>query len=137
MRQFAAQARVSFIPTARDFLIEVYSEGPITNPADLGCFVSMLNNAGKAPNGTQVLPSPTATNMLSQHLGIFTANSASQSDYFFNHSGGNYGFSSFMQGYPNLAAGFAIMVNLDDLKGQASGFYNEAIAALKRIYTLP
>jgi ATP-dependent helicase Lhr and Lhr-like helicase len=31
VRQFAAQARVSFIPTARDFLIEVYAEGPIVH----------------------------------------------------------------------------------------------------------
>jgi ATP-dependent Lhr-like helicase len=29
VRQFLAQARVSAIPTARDFLIEVYAEGPI------------------------------------------------------------------------------------------------------------
>ena len=31
VRQFAAQARVSAIPTARDFLIEVYQAGPVVH----------------------------------------------------------------------------------------------------------
>ena len=31
VRQFTAQARVSAIPTARDFLIEVYHEGPVVH----------------------------------------------------------------------------------------------------------
>ncbi|HTB79836.1 MAG TPA: serine hydrolase domain-containing protein [Opitutaceae bacterium] len=125
------------IPGLRNRYPELSAAGLYTNAGDLCCFVAMLNNAGKAPNGTQVLSSTTAKNMLAQQLGIFTANPATQTNYLFNHNGSNYGFSSFMQGYPNLGAGFAILVNLDDGASKASGFYNEAVAALKRIYSLP
>jgi len=96
----------------------------------------MLNNQGLI-DGHQVLASQQVSAMLSNQLGVFTSGQPGDQSFSFTHNGANYGFSANMQGYPNLRAGMAVMTNLDDGASQASAFYNEAFAALKRIYSLP
>ena len=117
-----------------------YPESPAaglyTTANDLGRFLVMLNNGGSV-GGTQVLDAQRVNAMLANQLGVFTAGAVGDQNFFWNHAGGNYGFSCFMQGYPNREAGMAVMTNLDDGNNKASGFYNEAVAALKRIYNLP
>jgi len=124
------------IPGLRNRYPESSAAGLYTNAGDLCRFVAMLNLRGTI-DGKQVLDSTHANTMLTNQLGIFTGGQPADHGYFFNHNGGNYGFSSFMQGYPNLGAGWAILVNLDDGASAASGFYNEAGSALKRIYNMP
>lgn len=115
---------------------EAPAAGLYTNAGDLCRFVAMLN-AGGTLDGVQVLDATRAGAMLTNQLGIFTAGQPGQPGYLFNHNGGNYGFSAFMQGYPTLRAGMAVMTNRDDGDQKASAFYGEAVAALKRVYSLP
>ena len=96
----------------------------------------MLNQAG-AIDGQQVISAQLAKAMLAQQLGIFTGGQPTDNGFVYNHNGENYGFTSLIQGYPNLHAGFAIMLNLDDGQKNASNFYNEAAGALKRFFGLP
>jgi len=124
------------IPGLRNRYPESSAAGLYTNAGDLCRFVAMINNRGKI-DGHQVLASDQVNAMLTNQLGIFTVGGIKDKNFLFNHNGGNYGFSDMIQGYPNLAAGMAVMTNLDDGASKASAFYGEAFAALKRIYNLP
>ncbi len=115
---------------------ESSAAGLYTNAGDLCRFIIMLNNLGLI-DGHQVLASQQVSAMLSNQLGVFTSGQLGDQGFSFTHNGANYGFSANMQGYPNMGAGMAVMTNLDDGASQASAFYNEAFAALKRIYGLP
>jgi CubicO group peptidase (beta-lactamase class C family) len=124
------------IPGLRNQYPEAPAAGLYTNAGDLGRFIVMLNQAG-AIDGQQVISAQLAKAMLAQQLGIFTGGQPTDNGFVYWHNGENYGFTSLIQGYPNLHAGFAIMLNLDDGQKNASNFYNEAAGALKRIYGLP
>jgi CubicO group peptidase (beta-lactamase class C family) len=127
----------------RNLYPEASAAGLYTNAGDL-CQTIIMLNAGGVINGTQLLSAQQAGAMLSDQLGIFTGGQSDQPGYFFNHSGENVGFTSFIQGYPNQAAGMAIMVNRDNgdsdsvtgYPGNAASFNTEVANALIRVYAL-
>jgi len=127
----------------RNLYPEASAAGLYTNAGDL-CQTIIMLNAGGVINGTQLLSALQAGAMLSDQLGIFTGGQSDQPGYFFNHSGENVGFTSFIRGYPNQAAGMAIMVNRDNgdgdsvtgYPGNAASFYTEVANALIRVYAL-
>ncbi len=123
------------IPGLRNRYPESAAAGLYTNAGDLCRTIIMLNCSGVV-GGTRILSDGQATAMLRQQIGIFTANDPGEKDYLFNHSGENYGFTTFMQGFPNQGAGMAIMLNIDNENGIGSDFYSEAVNALVRVYGL-
>jgi len=123
------------IPGLRNLYPEASAAGLYTNAGDL-CQTIIMLNAGGAVNGNQVLSAQQASAMLADQLGVFISGQSNQPGYLFNHTGENDGFTAVIQGYPNQAAGMAIMVNRDNGDGNASSFYTEAINALIRVYGL-
>ena len=56
--------------------------------------------------------------------------------FFYTHNGANAGFRSEFWGYPELKAGFVVLVNADD-DGTANNLKAEIVASIKSEYGLP
>ncbi|MEU4579849.1 serine hydrolase [Nonomuraea sp. ATR24] len=123
------------IPGRRNRYPESAAAGLYTSVLDLGRLMAWLNRAWSATGDiagpltrasarTLLTPGPQPD----MGRGLFLANRGTR-DFSYTHDGSNYGFKSVFRGYPELGAGYAILVN-----GNQSGLVNEIAAAVRSVY---
>ena len=124
---------------------ESIAAGLYTSVDDLTTLICFLNRAYKATSGNASDPLTPASvrTMLSEVPGEaanwgrgYALGNIGTGNFFYTHNGANAGFRSEFWGYPELRAGFAVLVNADD-DGTANNLKAEIIASIKSVYGLP
>jgi CubicO group peptidase (beta-lactamase class C family) len=124
---------------------ESIAAGLYTSVNDLAKLIGFLNRAYKAttgnasdpltPQSVKIMLSPVPGEGANWGRGYALGN-VGAGTFFYTHNGANYGFRSEFWGYPELKAGFAVLVNADD-DGTANNLKAEIIASIKSVYGLP
>ncbi|WP_214411736.1 serine hydrolase domain-containing protein [Sphaerisporangium fuscum] len=123
------------IPGKRYRYPESAAAGLYTNVLDLCRLVCYLNKAWTASgdiagpltrSSVRTLLSPGPQPDMGR--GFFIAGSGTK-QFSYGHDGSNYGFKSVFKGYPELGAGYAVMVN-----GDNTPLVNEIAAAIRKVY---
>ncbi|SDK75100.1 serine hydrolase domain-containing protein [Nonomuraea jiangxiensis] len=123
------------IPGGHNRYPESAAAGLYTNVLDLSRLICYLNKAWTASGDIAgPLSRSSVRTMLSKGAqpdmgrGYFIAGSGTKS-FSYTHDGSNHGFKSVFKGYPELGAGYAVMVN-----GDNTGLVNEIAAAIRSVY---
>ncbi|MEU0569787.1 serine hydrolase domain-containing protein [Nonomuraea sp. NPDC005983] len=123
------------IPGKRNRYPESAAAGLYTNVLDLCQLVCYLNKAWTAPGDIAgPLTKASVRTLLStgpepgMGRGLFIAGSGTK-NFSFTHDGSNYGFKSVFKGYPELGAGYAVLVN-----GNNTSLVNEIAASIRSAY---
>ncbi|WP_433413919.1 serine hydrolase domain-containing protein [Microtetraspora malaysiensis] len=114
---------------------ESAAAGLYSNVLDLSRLVCYLNKAWTASGDIAgPLSKESVRTLLSKGAqpdmgrGLFIAGSGTK-NFSFTHDGSNYGFKSVFKGYPELGAGYAVMVN-----GDNTNLVNEIAASIRSTY---
>lgn len=135
----------SVIPGKRHNYPESIAAGLYTSVDDLAKLISFLNRAYKAttrepsdpltPGSVRIMLSEVPNEEPNWGRG-FPLGNIGTSNFYYAHSGANRGFRSEFWGYPELRAGFAVLVNADsDASGKS--LKAEIVASIKSVYGLP